>query len=127
MGAFLSKIKAKIGKDKDFKEIAKGGSTAFMVNLVGIGLGYLFVILISRIYKESTAEIYGQYVIVTLLIRIGSIICRFGTDTTMLQLTAAFSTKKLWGNILSVDRSLIKIILVLGTVVTLITIIFCRQ
>ncbi len=127
MSAFLSKIKSKIGKDKDFKEIAKGGSTAFIVNLVGLGLGYLFVILVSRIYKESTAEIYGQYVIVTLLIRIGSILCRFGTDTTMLQLTAAFSTKKLWGNILNVNRSLIKIILVLGIVVTLITLIFCNQ
>jgi O-antigen/teichoic acid export membrane protein len=121
------RVKNKIGNDKDFKEIAKGGSTAFLVNLTGLLFGYLFVILVSRIYGNSTAAIYGQYIIVTLLIRIGSIITRFGTDTSMLQLTAALSTKKLWGNIIQVNKKLLMMLLLFGTGTTLLTIVFYKQ
>jgi O-antigen/teichoic acid export membrane protein len=123
----LLKVKKKINGDKDFNEIAKGGSTAFVVNLVGLGIGYLFVILVSRIYKESTAAIYGQYILVTLFLRIASIITRFGTDTTMLQLTAAFSTKKLWGNIFEVNRKLLQLLFFIGAGVTLLIIVLYKQ
>jgi len=123
----ILKIKQKFGKDKDFNEVAKGGSQAFIINLIGLGTGYLFVILVSRIYKSSSAEIYGQYVLVTLLLRIGSILTRFGTDTTMLQLTAGFSTKKLWGNIIDVNKKLLKLMFAFGVVVTLLVVLFYKQ
>lgn len=123
----LLKVKGRVNGDKDFNEIAKGGSTAFIVNLAGLGIGYLFVILVSRIYKESTAAIYGQYVLVTLFLRIASIITRFGTDTTMLQLTAAFSTKKLWGNISEVNKKLLKLLLFIGTGVTVLVVVLYKQ
>jgi O-antigen/teichoic acid export membrane protein len=120
-------VKNKVGKDRDFIEVAKGGSIAFLVNCGGLLFGYLFVILISRIYKNSTATIYGQYVIVTLLIRIGSIVTRFGTDTTMLQLTAALSTKKLWGNIIQASKKLLTLLFIFGAVTTLLTFVFYKQ
>jgi len=123
---FFSKLRSKIGADKDLKEIARGGLTAFIVNLAGLGVGYLFVFLISVIYKTSTAEIYGEYIIVTLFIRVGSIITRFGTDTTMLQLTAAFSSEKLWGNILQVNKRLLGLLLLIGTIVTVVSIGLCK-
>ena len=123
---FFSGLRGRIGADKDFKEIARGGLTAFVVNLAGLGVGYLFVFLVSVIYKTSTAEIYGEYIIVTLFIRVGSIITRFGTDTTMLQLTAAFSSEKLWGNILEVNKKLLALLLLIGTIVTIVCIGLCK-
>lgn len=123
----ILKIKQKLGKDKDFKEVAKGGSQAFIINLIGLGSGYLFVMLVSRIYKSSSAEIYGQYVLVTLLLRIGSILTRCGTDTTMLQLTAGLSTKKLWGNITEINKKLLMLMFAFGAIITIIVVVLYKQ
>ena len=122
----VTKISRKFGKDKDFKEIAKGGSLSFGINVAGMCLGYLFVIIISRVYGSSSAAIYGQYVLVTLLLRIASIITRFGTDTAMLQLTAGFAAKKLWFNIENIRRKFLGIIFCLGSLVSLIVILFSQ-
>ena len=121
------KFQKLFSKDRDFKEIAKGGSIAFLINLFGIVIGYLFVTLVSRIYKDSAASIYGQYVLITLLLRIGSIVTRFGTDTAMLRLTAALATKNLWGNIIDSRNKLLKILFSFGLLVTLVMVLFSNQ
>ena len=95
----LLTLNKKFSKDKDVKEIAKGGSIALIMNMIGMGIGYLFVLQVSALYKDSSAAIYGQYILVSLLLRIGSMFTRFGTDTSMLKHTAGFASKKLWGNI----------------------------
>lgn len=123
----VSKAKAIFVKDKDFKEISKGGSTAFIINIIGLAAGYIFVMLISKIYKTNSAAIYGEYVLVTLLLRVGSIISRFGTDTTILKLVSGYSTKELWPNILQVNKKLLGLLLSLGTGITLIAILLNKQ
>jgi O-antigen/teichoic acid export membrane protein len=117
-------IKNKVGKDSDFKEIARGGSTAFVINLAGLLIGYLFVLLVSKIYGNSSAQVYGQYVLISLLIRIGSIITRLGTDTAMLQQTAGLASIGLWKNIKVINTKLIRINCVTGFIVLLLLAMF---
>src|SRR6266542_6199635 len=123
----LLTLNKKITKDKDVKELAKGGSTALIMNMVGVGIGYLFVLLVSAIYKDSSAAIYGQYVLVTLLLRIGSMFTRFGTDTSMLKYTAGFASYKLWGNIVDIYKKSLILLVSFNAVVILICIIFSAQ
>lgn len=118
----LRKINKRIGKDKDLKEIAKGGSLSFIINLTGMGFGYIFIFLISKIYGSDSAAIYGKYVLVTLLLRIASIVTRFGTDTAMLRFTAAYAPQKLWGNIRQIHKKLVTIIICFGVVVSFVVI-----
>jgi O-antigen/teichoic acid export membrane protein len=118
----VKKINSKLGKDKDFKEIAKGGSLSFIINIIGIAFGYLFVFLVSKIYGSESASIYGKYVLVTLLLRVGSILTRSGTDTAMLKFTAAFASKGLWLNVRRINKQFLIIIFILGFIVSLVVI-----
>ncbi len=123
----LLTLNKKFTKDKDVKEIAKGGSIAFIMNMIGMGVGYLFVLQVSAIYKDSTAAIYGQYILVSLLLRIGSMFTRFGTDTSMLKYTAGFASNNLWGNIVDTYKKSLTLVVSFNIAVTLIAIIFSKQ
>src|SRR3954451_9332568 len=123
----LLSLNKKFTKDKDVKEIAKGGSIALIMNMLGMGIGYLFVLQVSSIYKDSAAAIYGQYVLVSLLLRIGSMFTRFGTDTSMLKYTAGYASNNLWGNIIDAYKKSLTLIVPFNIAVTLIAIIFSKQ
>jgi O-antigen/teichoic acid export membrane protein len=120
-------LNRKITKDKDVKEIAKGGSIAFIMNIIGMGIGYVFVILVSAIYKNSSAAIYGQYVLVSLLLRTGSMFTRFGTDTSMLKYTAGFASNKLWGNIVDTYKKSLVLLILFNTIIILIIMLLSAQ
>jgi len=123
----LLTLNKKFTKDKDVKEIAKGGSIAFIMNMIGMGIGYLFVLQVSAIYKDSSAAIYGQYVLVLLLLRVGSMFTRFGTDTSMLKYTAGFASNKLWGNITDAYKKSMIILVVFNVGVIILAIILSKQ
>lgn len=123
----LLTLNKKFTRDKDVKEIAKGGSIALIMNMIGMGIGYLFVLQVSAIYKDSSAAIYGQYVLVTLLLRIGSMFTRFGTDTSMLRYTAGFASKNLWGNIVDSYKKSLVILMCFNVGVILLVLIFSKQ
>lgn len=116
-------IKKKNKKDKDFREIIKGSSLSFFINIAGMGFGYLFIMLMSRIYGDDSAAIYGKYVLVTILLRIASIFTRFGSDTSMLKITAAYASQNLWANLKLINKKFINIIFVLGGGVSLIVLV----
>lgn len=118
------KINKRLKKDKDLREIAKGGSISFIVNLLGIAFGYVFVFVISKIYGDSSASIYGRYVLVTLILRVGSILSRSGMDTAMLKYTAAFASTNLWGNIKVFHRKFFFLITILSLVTGLVIVVF---
>src|SRR5690242_4074385 len=116
----LLTLNKKITKDKDVKELAKGGSVALMMNMIGMGIGYVFVWFVSYIYGDSSAAIYGQYILVILLLRIGSMLTRFGTDTSMLKYTAGFASYNLWGNIVDTYKKSLILVISFNVVVILI-------
>lgn len=123
----LLTLNKKFSKDKDVKEIAKGGSIALIMNMIGMGIGYLFVLQVSALYKDSSAAIYGQYILVSLLLRIGSMLTRFGTDTSMLKYTAGFASKKLWGNIVDAYKKSLVLLVTFNVVVILIAIFLSKE
>jgi O-antigen/teichoic acid export membrane protein len=123
----LLTLNKKFAKDKDVKEIAKGGSIALIMNLIGMGIGYLFVLQVSALYKDSSATIYGQYILVSLLLRIGSMFTRFGTDTSMLKYTAGFASKKLWGNIVDAYKKSLILLIIFNVTVILIAIFLSKE
>src|SRR4029078_332437 len=123
----LLTLNKKFAKDKDVKEIAKGGSIALMMNMIGMGIGYLFVLQVSALYKDSSAAIYGQYILVSLLLRIGSMFTRFGTDTSMLKYTAGFASKKLWGNIVDAYKKSLILLIAFNVTVILIAIFLSKE
>jgi len=123
----LLTLNKKFAKDKDVKEIARGGSIALIMNMIGMGIGYLFVLQVSAIYKDSSAAIYGQYVLVLLLLRVGSMFTRFGTDTSMLKYTAGFASNKLWGNITEVYKKSMVILVVFNVAVIILAIVLSKQ
>ncbi|SFQ51407.1 oligosaccharide flippase family protein [Parafilimonas terrae] len=123
LSVITKRLKSKFKKDKDFKEIAKGGGTSFIVNAIGMGFGYFFVILVSKIYGSNSASIYGRYVLVTLLLRIGSIVTRFGCDTSMLRFVAAFAPRKLGGNIKQISKKFSRLLLLFGIITSTIVVI----
>jgi len=123
----LLTLNKKFAKDKDVKEIARGGSIALIMNMIGMGIGSLFVLQVSAIYKDSSAAIYGQYVLVLLLLRVGSMFTRFGTDTSMLKYTAGFASNKLWGNITEVYKKSMVILVVFNVAVIILAIVLSKQ
>ena len=80
-------------KDGDFRELFRGGRSAFLINLAGMAIGYLFIFLVSRIFLEDTATIYGQYVLFTLFVKLLAIGCKFGLDTLTMKMTSEFLGK----------------------------------
>jgi O-antigen/teichoic acid export membrane protein len=126
LSSIFLKIRRRLGTDKDFKEILKSGSTAFAINILGLVVGYIFVTIVSKIYKNSAAEIYGQYIIVTLVIRVASIVARIGSDTALMQLTAGYSSKDLWGTINQTYRQLFKLLAFSGLIVTFLVAVLCK-
>jgi O-antigen/teichoic acid export membrane protein len=120
-------LNKKFTKDKDVKEIAKGGSIALFMNMIGMGIGYLFVLQVSSLYKDSSASIYGQYILVSVLLRIGSMFTRFGTDTSMLKHTAGFASSNLWGNVVDSYKKSLILLLSFNVVVIFICIILSKQ
>jgi len=120
-------LNKKFTKDKDVKEIAKGGSIALFMNMIGMGIGYLFVLQVSSLYKDSSASIYGQYILVSVLLRIGSMFTRFGTDTSMLKHTAGFASSNLWGNVVDSYKKSLILLLSFNVAVIFICIILSKQ
>jgi O-antigen/teichoic acid export membrane protein len=123
----IGKVGNKIAGDKDMKEITVGSSLSFIVNITGMAFGYVFVFIISKIYGGNAATIYGQYILVTMILRVGSIVTRCGMDTYMLQRTAGLASKNLWLNIQTDYRRLFLLIVGLGIIVTAVLLFFSEQ
>ena len=69
-------------KDKHLYELLSGATATFILKLVGLGFGYLFLWLISLYYGASTV---GIFTLSFTLLQITAIIGRFGLDTALLR------------------------------------------
>jgi len=85
MSKLLNYLKNKINSDKHFLEILSGSSISFLFQIIGIGLSYLFILLVSRIYG---AEGLGIYTLSFTLVSIFALIGKFGLDTAIIKFVA---------------------------------------
>ncbi len=86
----FEKLKKKIKEDIHLKEILKSSFISLSLRIVGIILGYIFVLLVTRNYG---AEAMGIFALSIALLQIFSIIGRLGTDTAVVRFVSEYNTQ----------------------------------
>ncbi len=81
----INKLRSKLHQDKHFSELLKGSAISFILRIIGILLGYVFVLLVTRGYG---AEAMGVFTLAFTFLQITSIISRLGMDTIILRFTS---------------------------------------
>jgi len=77
-------------KDEHLSELVKGSFGFFILKVIGIGLSYIFLILINRWY--STA-IFGIFSIAASVLRLSLLVGRIGLDSALVRFTAEYAVK----------------------------------
>jgi len=83
-------IKRLWNNDSNLKELLQGSGSAFILRIVGMGLGYLFILLVTRYYG---AEAMGLYTLSFTVLQIVSVFSILGMDTLILRFTGEYSAK----------------------------------
>ena len=78
-------------KDKNFKELIKGGSFAFVLKVIGMLFGYLSMLFITRFYG---AEEWGLYSLSFTVLSIAVIIPVFGFNNSLVRLITELNLTK---------------------------------
>jgi len=78
----INKLSLKLHRDEQFFELLKSSSISFTLRIVGIILGYAFVLLVTQGYG---AEAMGIFTLTFTFLQIISIISRLGMDTVILR------------------------------------------
>jgi len=76
---------------KDLNELLKGSFISLLFKIVGIGIGYLFFIMISRWYG---AYYMGIFSISWTILMIGSVVAKWGMDTAIVRFISESKTQK---------------------------------
>jgi len=85
----INKIKNKLSNDIHFAELLKGSSIAFIFKIFGMGLGYVFTLLIARWYG---AETMGLYALSLTMLNIFVTIGVFGFDNALVKFVADYNS-----------------------------------
>ncbi|HAP00367.1 MAG TPA: hypothetical protein DCQ93_00435 [Bacteroidetes bacterium] len=80
-------------KDKDNRDIVKGGSFAFINKVAGIGLNYIWTFLLAHMYGSKGT---GAYNIFQTVFQFFSNFGKLGYDTLMMRETARYNAVKNW-------------------------------
>lgn len=89
----INKLRKKFSEDIHLKELLKGASVAFIFRMIGLGLGYIFIIFVARVYGASAV---GAYTLSLTVLNIAVLIAKLGLDTAIIKFVAEFSIKKKW-------------------------------
>jgi O-antigen/teichoic acid export membrane protein len=85
----IQSFKKKLSYNIHFLELLKGSSITFLYRILGMGLGYLFTLLIARWYG---ADILGVYTISLTILNIIVIFTVFGFDNTLIKFVARYNS-----------------------------------
>jgi O-antigen/teichoic acid export membrane protein len=72
--------------DGHFTELLAVSTSAFVLRLCGLLAGYVFTVIVSRLYG---AEIWGSFTLATTVVLAGTTLARLGLDTALLRVVAA--------------------------------------
>ena len=104
----FKKVKDKINGDLHLKELLMGSSTSFIFKIIGMGFGYIFVLLLTRNYG---AKIMGVFALSLVLLQVGSIIGRMGMDNAVLRLVAEYNSQNKKDMAYNIYKKIIKLII----------------
>ena len=88
-----NKLQNKFKGDPHFAELVRGSGTAFVLKILGIISGYIFTLIVTRIFS---AETWGIFALCFTVLQITSVIGRLGLDTALLRFVAEYSTQGKW-------------------------------
>ncbi|MEO6168670.1 MAG: flippase [Chitinophagales bacterium] len=85
-----------IKQDGHSKEIFKGGLSAFATRFIGMGLNWVFAVMLSRTTGAAGTGIYN---LCQSLMNFSNSISKLGSDTLMTRFGAQYFVQKQWGHI----------------------------
>jgi len=85
----INNFKSKLAKDKHFSELLKGSSVAFIFKIFGIGLGYIFTLIVARLFGAGTIGVYSLSLII---FNIFAMISIFGFDSALVKFVADYNS-----------------------------------
>ncbi|MFQ5706459.1 MAG: flippase [bacterium] len=103
--------------DQHMKEVVRGASVAFILRLLGVGLGFGFNVLLARLLGAKGAGIY--YLALT-VVTISTIFGRLGLGNALLRFVADSSEQGDWAKVAGAYRQGIKIAAGAAAVVTVV-------
>jgi O-antigen/teichoic acid export membrane protein len=89
---FNNYLKSKF-KDVHLKELVTGGSITSIFRIIGIGVGYIFILLITRNFG---AEGMGIFALSFTLLSVITVIGRLGFDMALLRFVSEYSSQDKW-------------------------------
>jgi O-antigen/teichoic acid export membrane protein len=76
--------------------LARGGTEAFVIKVIGIGIAFGVQVLVARIVGSAQ---YGIYIVVVSWLGILALISTMGLDTVVLRFVAAYQARKQWASL----------------------------
>ncbi|WP_456397905.1 flippase [Desulfurobacterium sp.] len=110
-----TKLQNKLNSDTHFAELIKGAGTAFGFRILGIVLGYLFTLLVTR---TLGAKAWGIFALCLVVLQIASVIGKLGMDTALLRFTAEYTAKKRVDILNDIYRKALKLVAPFSIIVT---------
>ena len=104
----IKSIKAKIEKDKHISELLRGSTSSLTVRVIGGGFGYLFTLIIGRVYG---AEAAGIFALSFTVLQISAVLGRLGMDSAMLRFIAEYSARNGWDSVRASHKKASKAVL----------------
>lgn len=87
----ISKIKNKLGKDANLKEILSGSAITFVLKMGGMALGFLLIYLIS---KRTGAEGVGFYQVLLQILTVLGMVLGLGMNISVLRYVGQFNNEE---------------------------------
>ena len=95
----LNNLKRKVYtlfKQADIKDLLKGGSKVFFIRILGLVLGYLFTLIITR---TMGSEDWGEFTLTFIVLQLFSILTRLGFDLAGLRFFSIFFSNREMGKV----------------------------
>jgi O-antigen/teichoic acid export membrane protein len=111
----IDRIIAKV-KDDHLKELLKGSGTALILKIIGLFFGYIFTLLIARMYGADTVGIFALSVTILMVF---SVVGRLGFDTGLVRFMAEYASQDKPESIKEVYIKTLKIVIPICIMLTL--------
>jgi len=102
----IKKLKSRLNTDKNLLDLFKGGSISFIFQIIGIGLSYLFIFLLSKNYGAEGVGVFAlSFTVLNIVVLFG----KFGLDVSSVKFIGELSEKKEFGKMKDVYIKILKI------------------
>ena len=102
--------------DKDFSELFKGGSISLFLRFGGLALGYILTLIIAKLFG---ARGLGDYVLAITILKLFSVLAKFGLDTASIRFIASFASQEKWKSVLDLRKKVLSILSITSVVASL--------